>query len=138
MEALSKVDKRETLSKQEIIDLINDDGDQLFGLIIDNQHIRFKIYYDLLHNNLIESDHEIEIIEELDRTLIKANRIQDHKIIKDISFPATRNLVFALTKDVGIDFDKNALEQARLLLAVCLKTELDKVIFKVPPGNPSK
>ena len=42
-------------------------------------------------------------------TLIKASRTQDGTVIKDISFPATRELMSALTKDVGIDYDKNAL-----------------------------
>ena len=43
--------------------------------------------------------------------MIKASRTKDGKVIKDISFPATRELMIALTKDVNGDFDKNALEQ---------------------------
>ena len=48
--------------------------------------------------------------------------------IKNISFPATRELIIALTKDVGGDFNKNALEQYKIILRVCLKPELDKHI----------
>ena len=43
-----------------------------------------------------------------------------------------------LTKDVGGDFDKNALEQYKIILRVCLKLELDKHIFQIPYGRPSK
>ena len=33
----------------------------------------------------------------VDRTLIKASRINDKIVIKDISFPATKELMIALT-----------------------------------------
>ena len=72
------------------------------------------------------------------RTLIKASRTKDGRVIKDISFPAARGLMIALTKDVGGDFLKSALEQYKIILRVFLKPELDKHIFKIPYGRPSK
>ena len=72
------------------------------------------------------------------RTLIKASRTKDGRVIKDISFPATRELMIALTKDIGCDFDKNALDQYKIILRVCLIPELDNHIFKIPYGRPSK
>ena len=141
-----------SLSKIECIDLIESDEnmDELFGITMyKDDIIRFHIFLDLYKHKLIEKgiDHKIEFIEEkdqgsgmnavIDRTLIKASRTQDKIVIKDISFPATKELMIALTKDVGIDFDKNALEQYRLILGVCLKPELDTHIFKIPIGRPS-
>ena len=46
--------------------------------------------------------------------------------------------MITLTKDVGNDIDINVLEQDRRLISVCLKPELDKHIFKVQTGRPSK
>ena len=46
--------------------------------------------------------------------------------------------MIALTKNVGGDFNKNALEQYKIILRVCLKPELDKYIFKIPYGRPSQ
>ena len=46
--------------------------------------------------------------------------------------------MIALTKEVDIDFDKNALEQYRLIIGVCLKPELDEHIFKIRQESPSK
>ena len=45
--------------------------------------------------------------------------------------------MIALTKDIGINFDKNALEQYRIIIGVCLKPELDEHILKIPKGRPS-
>ena len=39
--------------------------------------------------------------------------------------------MITLTKDCGNDVDRNVLKQYRRLIAVCLKPELDKHIFKV-------
>ena len=110
--------------------------------------IRFHIFEDLYKYKLIEKgiDHKIEFIEEIDgpveqtfiRTLIKASRTKDGKVIKDILSPATRELMITQTKDVGVDFDKNVLEQYNIILRVCLKPELDKHILKIPYGRPSK
>ena len=46
--------------------------------------------------------------------------------------------MITLTKDVGNDININVLEQYRRLLGVCLKPELDKHIFKIPTGRPSR
>ena len=43
-------------------------------------------------------------------------------------FPATKELMIALTKDVGIDFDKNGLEKYKIILRVCFRPELKKHI----------
>ena len=72
------------------------------------------------------------------RTIIKASRTKDGRVIKDFSFSATSELMIALTKDVGGDFNQNALEQYKIILRVCLKPELDKHIFKIPYGRLSK
>ena len=45
--------------------------------------------------------------------------------------------MIALTKAVGIHFDKNVLEQYRIILGVSLKPELDEHIFKIHQGSPS-
>ena len=66
------------------------------------------------------------------RNLIKASRTKDGIVIKDISFTATRKLIYALTNDVGNAFDKIALEQYKIIFRVCLKPVLDKHIFKIP------
>ena len=50
----------------------------------------------------------------------------------------TKDLTHGLTSPVGNDVDRNVLEQYRRLIAVCLKPELDKHIFKVQTGRPSK
>ena len=44
----------------------------------------------------------------------------------------------ALTKDVGNEFDKNALYQYKKIYEICLKPECDKHIFKIGKGRPSK
>ena len=46
--------------------------------------------------------------------------------------------MITLTKDVGSDIDMNVLEQYRPLIGVCPKPELDKHIFKIPTGKPSR
>ena len=69
--------------------------------------------------------------------MIKASRTKDGRVIKDISFPATRKLMIALTKNVGGDFDKNALDQYKGIYDVCLKPDLNKHIFKLLKGRPS-
>ena len=51
-------------------------------------------------------------------------------MIKYISFPATRELMIALTKDVGDEFDKNALYQFKKIYDICLKPECDKIILE--------
>ena len=45
-----------------------------------------------------------------------------------------------MTTHVGNDIDTsiNILEQYMRLIVVCLKPELDKNIFKIPTGRPSK
>ena len=144
-------DSEGTLSKNECINLIESDDnmDELFGITeYKDDLIRFHIFDDLYNHQLIEKgiDHKIEFIEEIVgpveqtfiRTLIKASRTKDGRVIKDISFPATKKLINALTKDVCCDFDKNALEQYKIILRVCLKQELNKHIFKIPYGRPSK
>ena len=70
--------------------------------------------------------------------MIKASSTKDGRVIKDISFPATRELMIALTKDIGGDFDKNALDQYKGIYDVCLKPDLNKHIFKQFKGSPSK
>ena len=137
-------DPEATLSKNEYINLIEskDNMDELFGITeYKDDIIRFHIFDDLYKHKLIKKgiDHKIEFIEEIDgpveqtfiRTLIKASRTKVGRVIKDISFSATRELMIAFTKDVGSDFDKNALEQYKIILRVCLKPELDKHIFKI-------
>ena len=131
-----------SLSKIECIDLIESDKnmDELFGITMyKDDIIRSHIFEDLYNNKLIEKgiDHKIKLTEEIGRTLIKATRTKDKIIIKDISFPATKELMIALTKDVGIDFDKNVLEQYRIILSVCLKPELDEHIFRISKGRSS-
>ena len=73
--------------------------------------IRFHIFDDLQTFNLIEngSDHNIELIEEGNKIIIKASRIKNGIVKKNISYPATTELMIALTKDVGDKFDKNSL-----------------------------
>ena len=92
-----------SLSKNECIDLIESDDnmDELFGITEykDNTRIiRFHIFDDLYNYKLIERgiDLKIEFIEEIDRTMIKASRTRDGRVIKDISFFATRELMIAL------------------------------------------
>ena len=46
--------------------------------------------------------------------------------------------MIALTKDVGDEFDKNALYQYKKIYETCLKPECDKHIFKIGKGGPSK
>ena len=132
-----------TLSKNECINLIKSDDnmDELFGITeYKDNIIRFHIFENLYKYKLIKIGiyHKIEFIEEIDRTLIKSSRTKDGKVIKDISFPATRELMIALTKDVGGDFDKNALDQYKAIYDVCLKPDLNKHIFKLLKGRPSK
>ena len=123
-----------TLFKNECINLIetDDNMDQLFCITkYKDDIICFHIFEDLYKFKSIEKgiDHKIEFIEEIDgrvnqtiiRTLIKSSRTKDGLVIKNISFPATRELMIALTTDVGIDFDKNALDQYKIILRVCLK-----------------
>ena len=85
------------------MDLINSDYqmDELFGITeFKYNKIRFHIFDDLQRVNLFEngSDHNIEFIE--DNVIIKASRIEKGKVKKDILYPATRELMIALTKDV--------------------------------------
>ena len=144
-------DPEGTLSKNECINLINSDNNknEWFGITKYKDFIiLFHIFEDLYNHKLIEKGiyHKIEFIEVIDgpvkqtfiRTLSKASRTKDERVIKDISLSATRELLIALTKDVGGDFDKNALEQYKIILRVCIKPELDKHIFKIPYGRPSK
>ena len=115
--------------------------DELFGITkYKDDIIRFHIFEDLYKHKLIKKsiDHKIEFIEEIDSTLIKASKTKDKIIIIDISFPVTRELMIALTKDVGADFDKNAFDQYNKIYDVCLKPELVKHIFKIPAGKPTK
>ena len=42
--------------------------------------------------------------------MIKASETKTGIVMKDILFPLIRELMIALTKDVGYDFDKNALD----------------------------
>ena len=39
--------------------------------------------------------------------------------------------MIALTKDVGDEFDKNALYQFKKIYAICLTSECDKHIFRI-------
>ena len=106
------------MSKNECIDLINSDDNiyELFGITVykDNK-IRFHIFDDLQRFNLIVngSDHNIEFMEEDNKVIIKASKIEKGTVKTDILFPATRELMIALTKDVGDEFDKNALYQVK-------------------------
>ena len=43
------------------------------------------------------------------KVIIKASRIENGTVKEDISYPATRELMIALTQDVGDKFHKNAL-----------------------------
>ena len=132
----------ETLSKNKCMDLINSDDniDELFA-ITEYKHnkIRFHIFDDLQRVNLIENDidNNIEFIED-DKIIIKAGRIENGTVKKDISFPATRELMIVLTKNVGDEFDKNALYQFNKIYEICLKPECDKHIFRIGKGRPSK
>ena len=95
------------------MDLINSDDnmDELFEITeYKDKKIRFHIFDDLQRFNLIEngSDHNIEFIKDDNNVIIKASRI-DKGTVKNISFLATRELMIALTNDVGNEFDKNAL-----------------------------
>ena len=107
------------------MDLINSDDnmDELFGITeYKDNKIRFHIFDDLQRFNLIEngSDHNIEFIEEDGKVIIKASRIENGTVKEDISYPATRELMIALTKDVGDEFDKNALHQYKKIYEMCL------------------
>ena len=46
--------------------------------------------------------------------------------------------MIALTKDVGDEFDKNALYQFKKIYEICLKLECDKHIFRIGKGRLSK
>ena len=70
-------------------------------------------------------------IEDNTETYVKASRIEHGDVTNRRKYPATKELMITLTKDVGNDVDRNVLEQFRRLIAVCLKQELDKHIFKV-------
>ena len=70
-------------------------------------------------------------IEDNNETYVKASRIEHGDVTNRRKYPATKELMITLTKDVGNDVDRNVLEQFRRLIAVCLKQELDKHIFKV-------
>ena len=88
------------------MDLINsaDNMDELFKITkYKDNEIRFQIFDDLHGFNLIKNgnDHNIEFIEENSYVIIKANRIENETVKKDISVPATRELMIALTIDVG-------------------------------------
>ena len=132
-----------TLSKNECMDLINSDDniDELFGISTFNDGvIRFRIYADLRRNNLIENDidNKIEFIEDNYETYVKASRFERGEVTNERKYPATKELMITLTKDVGNDVDRNVLEQYRRLFAVWLKPELDKHIFKISTSRPSK
>ena len=125
------------------MDLINSDDnmDELFGITeYKDSKIRFHIFDDLQRFNLIENgnDHNIEFIEENSNVIIKASRIENGTVKNDISSPATRELMIALTKDVGDEFDNNALYQFKKIYEICLKPECDKHIFRIGKGGPSK
>ena len=129
-----KEEHQETLSKNECINLINadDNMDELFGITeYKDNKIRFHIFDDLRFN-LIENccDHNIEFIEEDGMVIIKASRIENETVKKDISYPATRELMIALTKYVGDEFDKNALYQCKKIYETCLKPECDNIFLK--------
>ena len=75
-----KKEHKETLSKNECIDLINSDDnmDELFGITeYKDDKIRIHIFDDLQRFNLIENgtDHNIELIEVENKIIIKASRI---------------------------------------------------------------
>ena len=111
--------------------------DELFGITgYKDNRIRFHIFDDLQRFNLIENhnDHNIEFIEEGNKVIIKASRIENGTVKKNISFPARRELMIALTKDVSDEFDKNALYQFKKIYDICLKPECDKHIFKIGKG----
>ena len=131
------------MSKNEWIDLINSDDnmDELFGITeYKDNKIRFHIFDDLQRFNLIEngSDNNIEFIKENNTIIIKASRIEKGTVKQDISYPATRELMIALTKDVGDEFDNTALYQFKIIYEICLKLECDKHIFRIGKGRPSK
>ena len=93
-----KEEYKETLSKNECMDLINSDDnmDGLFGITeYKDNKIRFHIFDDLQRFNLIEtgSDHNIQFIEDDNIIIIKANRIENGTVKKDISYPATIELM---------------------------------------------
>ena len=46
--------------------------------------------------------------------------------------------MIALTKNVGDEFDKNALYKFKKIYEICLKTKCDKHIFKIEKSRPSK
>ena len=78
---------KETLSKNECMDLINsdDDMDEFFGITeYKDNKICFHIFDDLQRFNLIEngSDHNIEFIEEDRNVIIKASRIENGTVKK--------------------------------------------------------
>ena len=134
---------QETLSKNECMDLINSDDnmDGLFGITeYKDNKIRFHIFDDSQRFNLIEndSDHNIELIEEDNNVIIKASRIENGTVKKDISYPATKELMIAITKDVGDKFDKKSLNQFKKIYEICLKPKCDKHIFRIGKGRPSK
>ena len=70
--------------------------------------------------------------------VIKASRIENGKIKKNITYLTTKELMIALTKDVIDEFDKNALYQFKKIFEICLKLECDKHIFGIGKGRPSK
>ena len=103
-----------TLSKNECIDLINSDGnmDKLFGISVFNDGVfRFRIYTDIKNNNLIENDidHKIELIEDDNETYVKASRVKKGEVTNETEYPATKESIITLTKDVGNDIDINVL-----------------------------
>ena len=125
------------------MDLINSDDnmDELFGITEYKENkIRFHIFDDLQRFNLIEngSDHNIEFIEEDNKVIIKASRIEKGTVKRDISYPGTRELMIALTKDNNDEYDKNALYQFKKIYGICLKPECDKHIVRIGKGRPSK
>ena len=113
----------------------------MFGISVFNDVvIRFRIYTDLIINNLIENDidHKIELIDDDNKTYVKATRLERGNVTNKRKYPATKEMIITLTKIVGNDININIFEQLRRLMNVCLKTELDKHIFKVLTGRPSK
>ena len=91
------------------------------------------------NNHLIEKDidNKIEFIEQNNNTFIKASRVEK-KVTNEKEYPTTKELMITLTNDVGNNIDINVLEQYGRLISFCVKQELDKHIFKVQPGRPSK
>ena len=82
-----KEEHKETLSKNECMDLINSDDnmDELFKITeYKDNKIRFHIFDNLQCFNLIEngSDHNIELIEEDSNVIIKASRIENKQVKK--------------------------------------------------------